>query len=184
MKRMKHFLGLAVILFLICHINSGCKNGGDLNLKYDTRLDSVHLGVILGMDRQAFYDHCFDLNKQGKNITQGHHNTSVMHSDSINFTYPVEINFYPIFNADNKAYILPVRYEYRSWAPWNKEVHSDKLLLEVIALMEKSYDCTFQQKEMNGNIIWYNYDNPRLITIYEDSDHYVFVKFKNERLKQ
>ena len=183
MKRITLFLGLIIILYFACIVNSGCKNGGNLGLNYDTQLDSVHMGVTLGMDRQAFYDHCWDLNKKGWDITQGHHNTSVMHSDSINFTYPVEINFYPEFNAVNKAYILPVRYEYRAWAPWNKEAHSDKLLPEVLSLMERSYGGSFQQKEINGKNVWFKYDSPRLITIYADDDHYVFVKFKNKRFK-
>lgn len=161
----------------------GCKKGNPLGQKYNSQIDSVHMGVQLGMQRQAFYDHCWDLNKQGKDITQGHHNTSVMHSDTVNFTFPTEINFYPEFNKNNQIYILPVRYEYRSWAPWNKEAHSDKLMPEVISLMEKSYNCTFTQKEINGKLVWYNYDNPRLITIYPEDEHYVYVKFKNEQYK-
>lgn len=183
MKRLKLVLGLMIIFCVLCYTHSGCKNGGNVNIDFDNRLDSVHMGVRLGMERQAFYDHCWDLNKQGKNITQGHNNTSVMHPDTINFEYPVEINFYPEFNSDNKVYILPVRYEYKAWAPWNKEVHADKLLPEVIELMEKSYGGKFQQKEVNGNIIWFKSDKPRLITIYQEGDHYVFVNFKNERYK-
>jgi len=135
------------------------------------------------MERQEFYDHCWELNKLGQNITQGYYNTSVLHTDSINFKFPTEINFYPEFNKDNKIYILPVRYEYRPWAPWNKEAHSDKLMTEVIALMEKSYSGPFQKKAVNGKEIWFKHDNPRLITIYAEDNHYVFVKFKNERFK-
>jgi len=177
------FFGLILIFYFISIAHSGCNGKSSINGEYNTALDSVHMGVRLGMGRQEFYDHCWELNKQGKNITQGHHNTSVMHPDSINFTYPVEINFYPEFNSENQAYILPVRYEYKSWAPWNKEVHSDKLLPEVISLMEKSYGVSFQQKEIDGKEVWFQYDSPRLITIYADEDHYVFVKFKNERYK-
>jgi len=183
MKRLMPFYGLIIIFCFTCFVHTGCKNGSDLNIAFDNQLDSVHMGVRLGMERQAFYDHCWDLNKQGKNITQGHNNTSVMHSDTINFAYPVEINFYPEFNEENKAYILPVRYEYRSWAPWNKEVYADKLLPEVISLMKKSYGEPFLQKIIDGKLFWYKYDSPRLITIYADDDHYVFVKFKNERYK-
>ena len=162
---------------------SGCVDGAGGSSDYNTKLDSVHLGVRLGMQRQEFYDYCWDLNKQGKNITQGHHNTSVMHSDSINFKLPVEINFYPQFNEEQYIYILPLRFEYRAWAPWNKEAHADQLLPEVIAYIEKSYDVKMEEKEINGNLVWYHYDNPRLITIYPEDDHYVFVKFKNERYK-
>ena len=183
MKRMMPFIGIVFILTLIWLIPSGCKQGSGMDKYAITPLDSVHLGVKLGMLRQEFYDHCWDLNKQGKNITQGHHNTSVLHSDSVNFTYPVDINFYPKFNTDNRIYILPVRYEYRSWAPWNQEAHSDKLLPEVVALMEKSYGIKFEPKDINGNEVWYSHEDPRLITIYADDDHFVFVKFKNERYK-
>lgn len=183
MKRMIPFLGLSMIVYLTFFLHTGCKNIGEISKNYDTKLDSVHLGVRLGMERQEFYDYCWDLNKQGQNITQGHHNTSVMHSDSINFTFPTEINFYPQFNESDKVYILPVRYEYRSWAPWNKEAHADKLLPEVISLMQKAYGGTFEQKEINGKEVWFKYDNPRLITIYQEEDRYVFVKFKNERYK-
>lgn len=183
MKRMIPFMGILFILVLLWTIPIGCKKGGGMNEESIIKLDSVHMGVRLGMERQEFYDHCWDLNKQGKNITQGHHNTSVLHSDSVNFTYPVDINFYPKFNDENKIYILPVRYEYRSWAPWNKEAHSDKLLPEVVALMEQSYGCKFELKDINGKEVWYNFESPRLVTIYSDDDHFVFVKFKNERYK-
>lgn len=183
MKRLIPIFGLILIFCGACLLNSGCKNASGSQLDFDTQLDSVHMGVQLGMGRQAFYDHCWDLNKQGKNITQGHHNTSVMYMDSLNFKYPVDVNFYPTFNEENKIYILPVRYEYKSWAPWNKEAYSDKLLVEVIELMEKSYHCTFEKKMVNETEVWFNHTPPRLITIYEEDDHYVFVKFKNETYK-
>lgn len=183
MKREIPFFGLIIILSIAMTNNSGCNGKNTSTSEFETALDSVHMGVQLGMERQAFYDYCWDLNKQGKDIKQGHHNTSVMHSDSTNFSYPAEINFYPKFNAENKIYILPVRYEYRSWAPWNKEVHSDKLLPEVIAYMEKSYRVKFEEKTINGKVVWYNFTAPRLITIYAEDDHYVYVKFKNERYK-
>lgn len=183
MKRTLPFFGLIFIICFTSIYHSGCKNSGEIDINFDTQLDSVHMGVTLGMERQAFYDHCWDLNKQGKNITQGSNNTSVMHSDSINFTYTADINFYPEFNEKNRIYILPVRYEYRAWAPWNKEAHADKLLPEVISLMEKSYGGKFEQKEINGREVWYKFDTPRLITIYHEDDHYVYVKFKNERYK-
>jgi len=182
MKRWATFFGM--ILFLYLNLpHTGCKNSSLTGNEYHAKLDSVHLGVRLGMERQAFYDHCWALNKSDLNITQGHNNTSVMHIDTVNFSYPVDINFYPKFNEEGKVYILPVRYEYKAWAPWNKEVFSDQLLKEVIPLMEKSYNITFKKKEVNGKPVWYHYESPRLISIYEEDDHYVHVKFKNEKYK-
>lgn len=182
MKRWVTFLGMIIFLYINLQ-HSGCKNAQLAGTEHYTKLDSVHLGVRLGMERQAFYDHCWGLNKLGQNITQGHNNTSVMHTDTTNFSFPVDINFYPEFNNEGKVYILPVRYEYKAWAPWNKEVYSDQLVKEVIPLMEKSYNITFEKKEVKGKPFWYHYESPRLITIYEEDDHYVHVKFKNEKYK-
>lgn len=177
-----------VFMIILCSVaiqfNTGCKGVGGGEVAYDTKLDSVHMGVKLGMTRQEFFDHCWDLNKSGQNITQGHHNTSVLHTDSTNFKYSTDINFYPEFNKDGVAYILPLRFEYRPWAPWNKETYAEHLLPEVLEYMENAYGGPFQEKTLeDGQKIFFKYDSPRLITIYHEDNHYVHVKFKNENFK-
>lgn len=180
-------IGYVVLFFAVlslAQISTGCK-GSCATPSYDVILDSVHMGVKLGMTRQEFFDHCWLLNKSGQDITQGHHNTSVLHLDSTNFKYVVEINFYPEFGEDGIAYKLPVRFEYRPWAPWNKEAHSDQLLPEVMKFITDAYGGPLEEKTLDsGQRIWFKFDAPRLITIYVEDDHYVHVNFKNDNLKK
>lgn len=54
------------------------------------------------------------------------------------------MNFYPNFH-DDQIFAMPVFFNYKAWAPWNKELQSDILILEVKALMEKWYGKGFKK---------------------------------------
>ena len=64
--------------------------------KYDKSYDELVKGLYFGMEKKAFFDHCWDLNQKGET----HHGTidnNVMYVDSVNFTPKVIVNFYPEF---------------------------------------------------------------------------------------
>lgn len=146
--------------------------------KYDHKLDSIFLGINFGMERQAFYDRCMILNKEGKTI-QGTHNTSVLYIDNENFKLPVDMNFYPNFYKE-KIFAMPVYFNYKAWAPWNKELQSDSLILEVKNLLEKWFGTGFVEKKLNsGRIGYYKIDHPRIITIKIRDEQFVDVLIEN-----
>ena len=146
--------------------------------KYDHKLDSLFLGLRFGMTSQAFFDRCMVLNKEGKTI-QGSHNTSVLYIDRENFKLPVDMNFYPAF-MDDKMFAMPLYFNYKAWAPWNRELQSDVLILEVKKLMEKWFGPGFQEKKLaSGRVGYYKIDHPRIVTIKIRDEQYVDVLIEN-----
>jgi len=151
--------------------------------KYDTKLDSIFLGISFGMEKQAFYDRCMELNKEGKTI-QGTQNTSVLYIDNENFKLPVDMNFYPNFHKD-KIFAMPIYFNYKAWAPWNRELQSDSLILEVKSLMEKWYGPGFKDKKLeSGRTGYYKIDSPRIITIKIRDEQFVDVLIENVKYSE
>lgn len=175
---------MIVIAFLIGWSGSmitGCRNGGTGD--YDTSLDSIFLGLHFGMKRQEFFDKCMELNKSHQ-TTQGTQNTSVLYIDRENFKLPVDMNFYPNF-FEERIYAMPVYFNYKAWAPWNRELQSDYLLKEVKVLLEKWYGKGFQEKKLNsGKMAYYKVDGPRIITLKMRDEQYVDVLIENTRYAQ
>jgi len=146
--------------------------------KYDTKLDSLFFGIGFGMEKQAFYDRCMELNKEGKTI-QGTQNTSVLYIDNENFKLPVDMNFYPNFHND-KIFAMPIYFNYKAWAPWNRELQSDSLILEVKSLLEKWYGPGFKDKKLeSGRVGYFKIDSPRIITIKIRDEQFVDVLIEN-----
>lgn len=102
------------------------------------RVDTLFFGLHLGMTTKEFYGHCWEMNKKGL-FTDGEGNTTVLYRFRNNeFEHPVSMNFYPDFHKD-KIYKMDVSYQYDAWAPWNKHLFADKLLLEVLEMYKKWY---------------------------------------------
>jgi hypothetical protein len=174
---------IAVMMALAIVLIIGYKNQILPWKKYDTKLDSLFLGISFGMEKQAFYDRCMALNKEGKTI-QGTQNTSVLYVDNENFKLPVDMNFYPNFYKD-KIFVMPIYFNYKAWAPWNRELQSDSLILEVKSLMEKWYGPGFKDKKLeSGRIGYYKIDSPRIITIKIRDEQFVDVLIENVKYSE
>lgn len=149
---------------------------------YDSTLDPIFYTIRFGMTKQAFYDTCWRLNKTGDFI-QGGHNLSVQHKIPSELGKPVIMNFYPAFSND-LIFQMPVVYNYESWAPWNRELYADSLIVRVAQMMEKEYDITFTKKKTeDGRPAYYNYTGPRKILITTQDEQYVKVLMENEKYK-
>ena len=146
--------------------------------RYDRSLDSLFFGLSFGMESKDFFSKCLELNKSHQTI-QGSHNTSVLYIDRENFKLPVDMNFYPNY-IDDKIFAMPLYFNYKAWAPWNKDLQSDKLIIEVKNLMEKWYGPGFKEKKLNsGRIGYYKIDHPRIITIKIRDEQFVDVLLEN-----
>ena len=125
---MKQILTAGMIAIVVCI--SACGSSDireyeklvDKELASNKRYDSIYLD-FLGMPNKDFYSRCWDLNKQGL-LTNGSENTSVLWKMKENFSHPVAINFYPVFQ-DNKIYKMTTGFNYEAWAPWNKHLGSE-----------------------------------------------------------
>lgn len=101
------------------------------------RVDSIFLGIHLGMVRRDFYMHCWDLNKKGL-FTDGTGNNYVLYKLKEELRYPADMNFYPDF-SDSTISGMRVNIQYQGWAPWNKHLGADSLLPDVLSMCRKWY---------------------------------------------
>lgn len=124
------------------------------------RHDTLFLGLSLGMASKDFYSKCWKLNKQGL-IRQGSGNSTVLYELKGELKSDVDVNFYPTFFKD-RIYEMPVKFQYKAWAPWNKQFSSDTLQVELKSLFEK----------------WYG---PGFMTIYSDTKGTAYVKVDGNR---
>ena len=181
MNQLKQLLFALYALALVFTI-SGCspKQRYERRLKQEleggVRNDSLFMGIYLGMTSKDFYTHCWDLNKKGL-IRQGAGNTTVQFDLDKELNHPAVMNFYPHFK-NNKIYDLPVRYKYKGWAPWNKELTAQKLQTELKKWYEKKYGKGFIKiKHPTRGTAYIKIDGNRRITIFTRDELYVWVIF-------
>lgn len=172
------FLAIGIIIILISIFSFLNPTFSIFKNSYNPKSDPIFLGLNFGMTRQDFFDKCLILNKQGKAV-QGTHNTSVLYFDTENFKMPVDMNFYPNFYKD-RICAMPVYFNYKAWAPWNRELQSDSLLTEVKALFEKWYGLGFQKKELSsGRVGYVKKDMPLIISIKIRDEQFVDALIEN-----
>ncbi len=133
-------------------------------LNSGVRNDSLFVGVTFGMPRQDFYDHCWEINRKGI-VKEGPENMSVLykfdHGD-----YKIDLNFYPDFK-ENIASKYKCTFSYEAWAPWNKQLQSDKLMAVLPGILENWYPGNhFIKQEREGRDFFYKVDGNRMIELY------------------
>ncbi len=147
------------------------------------RYDSLFLGIRLGMTDREFYKHCWNLNKQGL-IKQGTSNTSVEYQLKTELKYPVKVDFYPKF-VDGKIAEMPVTFIYTGWAPWNKELTSDKLQQAVLKYYDKIYGTDFMKVEHpTRGFAYVKIDGNRRISIFKQDEMRVWAVFTDMTVKK
>lgn len=99
---------------------------------YSVRVDSLFLGYYFGMTKKDFMDHSWQLNKEG--IISGY--STIGHTFS-ELEYPALMEFFPEFNED-RIIRMPVKMEYRGWAPWNEHLSVEHLMKDLVHFYEQS----------------------------------------------
>jgi hypothetical protein len=93
------------------------------------------------MPKQAFYDHCTQLNQQ-QLITMAGGANLVNHRMTNDLDKPATLTFRPIFTKSTpprvEAYELQFLYD--DWSPWNQASHADTLLPRVADYLERNLD--------------------------------------------
>jgi hypothetical protein len=72
--------------------------------------DSLFLGIYLGMDQQAFFDRCWELNSE-RIATNGGSVQSVLYVLEDELDHRVNMQFYPVFYK-NKIIEMPVVFSF------------------------------------------------------------------------
>jgi hypothetical protein len=130
-------------------------------------VNTLFLGLELGMERRSFFEACWQLNKEGK-LTNGPSELSVEY----NVEYPSgntgKMRFYPKFNED-KIYLMPMEFSYDGWAPWNEGLRVEKLREDVIKLFEEWYGPGFIEvtNDDKTQIVFVKMDGNRRIRIFK-----------------
>lgn len=143
------------------------------------RYDSIFFGIYLGMTGKEFFRHCWEMNKKGL-FTDGKSNTAVLCKlDKNELKYPASMNFFPEL-IDNKISKMPVTFQYDGWAPWNKHMFADSLIIDVLQLCKKWYSNGNPFIKMNGperHTYYVKVDGNRRITISKKNDMEVEVEY-------
>jgi hypothetical protein len=179
---------LFVILIAGCVI-SGCSPKARYErmvkkeLASGVRYDSLFMGLYLGMPEKEFYTHCWQLNQKGI-IRQGETNTTVRYDLKNELKYPANMNFYPKFDK-GKIYEMPVMFVYNGWAPWNKELSSDKLEIDILKWYEKIYGRGFiEVKHPVRGSAYVKVNGNRRITIFKQNELNVWAVFTDLLVKK
>ncbi|TXD78102.1 hypothetical protein [Algoriphagus ratkowskyi] len=131
--------------------------------------NDLFLGLELGMDKKSFYEVCWDLNKEGI-LSNGPTELSVEYNVEMPSGNSAKMRFYPKFKEE-KIYLMPVEFNYESWALWNEELSVEKLRIDVVALFEKWYGAGFIEvaSEDRSQIAYIKMDGNRRIRLFNKS---------------
>lgn len=162
-----------LILLISCEPENEYDKRLEAELSKNIRVDSLFLGYYLGMSREAFYAHSWDLNS--KEIVTGQQTVNYKITE---LESPATMDFYPQFKNE-KIFQMPLEVHYDGWAPWNRHLFADTLITDMVELYEKKYDADFfksvhpeSQKEAYIDI-----QGNRRISIFKRDDRIVFIEF-------
>jgi len=178
-----------MVIIISATVTCGCspKAKYDRKLKHElasgVRYDSLLMGIYFGMPEKEFYLHCWKLNQKGL-IKQGENNTTVLHELKNELRYPATMDFYPKF-SEGRIYELPVRFKYKGWAPWNKNLTSDKLQLNVLNWYKENYGGGFiRVRHPQRGSAYVKLNGNRRISIFKENELYVWAVFKDMSIKK
>ena len=170
-----------LLLFFIIIAYTSCKRDNSINqynrlvkseLASNKRVDSIFFDIKFGMTGKEFFAYCWEMNKKGL-FTDGQSNTTVLYRLNHNeLKYPASMNFYPEMDK-NQINKMMVTFQYDGWAPWNKHLFSDSLLLDVLQLYKKWYskgNSFIEIKEPGKSTIYVKVDGNRRIVIGKKDD--------------
>ncbi|MDH3648500.1 MAG: hypothetical protein OEQ53_02400 [Saprospiraceae bacterium] len=176
----KKYIALLMLALCIfgCSLNTEYKKIVKRELATGIRNDTILLDFYFGMPEPIFYSTCWDYNQQGI-IKEGFSNVTVY--------YPLEglkhegfFDFFPIFKT-GKIQSIQGFTMYKGWAPWNKELWSDKLIEDTRELYEQSYEGNkfFPIKSLGIGKAYTKIDGNRRIVLYYTEDNRVNVLFSD-----
>jgi hypothetical protein len=174
------FSGLLFAAF--CFMLISCEKFQQLSSD-KTKNDSLFLGISLGMERQAFYDYCWEQNKK-KLFIHGPTNENVEYKLLNQLEDPVTMRFYPTFYED-KIFEMPVTFNYEAWAPWNRRFWADSLLTDMLPVFKKWYGDDFKElQHPTMGVVYYKIDGKRRINLFKKDDQFVQAVFTDLKVEK
>lgn len=164
---------LLPIFFISCEQKSEYQQRLETELSKDVRVDSLFLGYYLGMPQEEFYKHSWELNSQ--EIVTGQ---QVIHYKLDGMKSPASMDFYPQFK-NGKIYQMPVEIHYDGWAPWNRDLFSDSLMVDMKDRYEEKYNADFftSVHPESKKQAFIDIQGNRRISIFKRDDRIVTIEF-------
>jgi hypothetical protein len=172
----------AILFFLVLATVGAVLSCGEKPDQAGTKYDSLFLGIYLGMEKQTFYDHCWEYNRR-KIFTHGPTNQNVEYRLTAGLNSPVVMRFYPIFYQD-RIFEMPVTFSYDSWAPWNRQFKSDSLIKQLVPLYEKWYGKFKVTDHPEMGRVYYRMDGKRRINLYLKDDQFVRAVYTDLKMEK
>jgi len=178
------FVFIILCMVIACSEDSAVDKYNKLvkkELGSNQRVDSVFLGINLGMAQQRFFMHCWEMNKKGI-FTDGNDlsgSMTVLYKLPNELKYPASMNFYPDFQ-DSTIWKMRVSFHYDGWMPWNKSLGADSLLQQVVGMYKKWYsegNSFIQIDDEKRGTVYVKVDGNRRITIKKHDDVAVKVEY-------
>ena len=138
-------------------------------LLFDTRF---------GMTRKEFYNYCWQMH-QKDSFDDGGNVTSVLYHLK-QLKYPASMNFFPEFRQDS-IYKMWAQVQYDAWAPWNKQLWADSLMVDVVRLYSRWYpgNAFIRVTDPKRGIIYVKVDGNRRIIVGRKDDGRVNIDYTN-----
>lgn len=173
-----------VVLFAVILVSvSSCEKFRGVAAADKQNTDTLFLGFSLGMEREAFYDYCWEQNKN-KLFTHGPTNQSVEYKLVKELDQPVTMRFYPTFN-EGRIFEMPVTFAYEAWAPWNREYWADSLLVKMLPVFEEWYGEGFKKLDHpTMGTVYYKIDGKRRINLFRKDDQFVQAVFTDLKVEK
>lgn len=135
--------GDCLVIGILLLLLPGCSNENKLEkvikeeLASGIRHDSLFLGLKFGITLQEFYDHCWELNRQGI-VKEGAQNMSVEYIFKDSLDQPIAFNFYAHRNGEGPIHQYNTSFYYYAWA-LNRHLYSDRLMEMLPAILMEWY---------------------------------------------
>ena len=175
---------LWILLFSLAIISCGKKNPANARMiNNDLNMDTLFLGLKFGMTSQEFFDTSAVYNARKLIVNEELVDQSIVYNTQDGeLEYPALMSYYPVFTND-KISSMPMKFQYKQWAPWNKKFWAESLIEDVRRLFESWYGDGFEgKKDVFGRMRYVKIDGPRVITLQCQDDHIVNATIENKEL--
>ena len=182
-----------LFFFLAGTMLLSCKSDYDKLVR--SQLDSgvIHEELIfdmkMGDTKKEFYAICWELNNQQK-VSQGPYNQMVKYiiepEEIPGETEKIEMLFYGNFDGEDVLRGMNFRFAYINWAPWNEELHAEKLIEKLQQYFVDMYGGNeFIEVDLGLKDIksYVKVDGNRQIVIYPQTTKDVIAKVEDLRYR-
>jgi hypothetical protein len=144
------------------------------------RYDSIFLGIRFGDSQKVFREKCFELNRNHV-VTEGQGFwVQYLLSDSIPISPKVKLLFFPTFDEKETLAGLDLKVSFAGWAPWNRDLQSDRLVERIKPVLMKWYGGNeFVTAHVKENEIPVKLDGNRRIMIYNSPPEHIIVRVQD-----